>query len=106
MGKFVIAAFRPKPGKEELLREVLRDHMPTLRKEGLITDRPAYLMQSSDGVYLEVFEWKSNATIDKAHKSETVRKLWARFEEACNYVPTGSVKGIDTLFPNFDSVIL
>jgi len=33
MGVFVIAAYRPKKGKERLLRDVLKDHLPILRKE-------------------------------------------------------------------------
>jgi len=39
MGLFVICAYRPKPGQEKLLRKILKDHVPILRKEGLATDR-------------------------------------------------------------------
>ena len=40
MGIYAIAAYRPKKGKERLFREVLKDHLPILRKERLVTDRP------------------------------------------------------------------
>ena len=33
MGVYVIAAYRPKKGKEQRLRDVLKDHLPILRKE-------------------------------------------------------------------------
>ena len=59
MGVFVIAAYRPKKGKERLLRDVLKDHLPILRKERLLTDRPPYLMRAADGTFVEVFESKS-----------------------------------------------
>ena len=39
MPDIVIAAYRPKPGKDEALRALLRDHVPFLRREGLVTDR-------------------------------------------------------------------
>src|SRR2546430_10664841 len=67
MGVFVIAAYRPKKGKERLLRDVLKDHLPILRKERLVTDRPPYLMRAADGTFVEVFEWKSAAAIEAAH---------------------------------------
>src|SRR5881397_1239919 len=64
MGVFVIAAYRPKKGKDRLLRDVLKDHLPILRKERLVTDRPPYLMRAADGTFVEVFEWKSSAAIE------------------------------------------
>jgi len=36
---YAIAAYRPKKGKERLLREVLMDHISILRKERLVTSR-------------------------------------------------------------------
>ena len=46
MGRFVIAAYRPKPGHEDALLRELRDHLPVLRREGLVTDRPPYVMRT------------------------------------------------------------
>ena len=46
---YAIAAYRPKKGKERTLPEVLKDHLPILRKERLVTDRPPYLMRAADG---------------------------------------------------------
>jgi hypothetical protein len=59
MGKFVIVAYRPRPGKEQELLQLTREHLPILRSEGLATDRPSYVMKSADGTIVEVFEWKS-----------------------------------------------
>ena len=59
MGKFVIVAYRPRPGKEQELLQLTREHLPILRSQGLATDRPLYVMKSADGTIIEVFEWKS-----------------------------------------------
>jgi quinol monooxygenase YgiN len=106
MGLIVIAAFRPKPGKEEKLRDVLRDHVPLLRREGLITDRPSCVMKARDGTYLEIFEWKSQDAIDAAHENGEVATLWARFEAASECVNPGLVVEFNDLFPHFEPVEL
>ena len=102
MGVIVIATFRPKPGKNELLMEAVREHLPVLRNEGLITDRKGYAMISEDGSIIEVFEWKSEEAIEKAHNSEAVLKLWKKFEEACEYIPLKELKESSSIFPGFE----
>ncbi len=106
LGIYAIAAYRPKRGKEQQLREVLKDHLPILRKEGLVTDRPPYLMRAADGTFVEVFEWKSAAAIETAHENPQVRAMWARFEAACTYESLGNLKESKDLFANFESVEL
>jgi hypothetical protein len=39
-----IVAYRPRAGKEALLRELTRQHLPVLRAQGLVTDRPSSVM--------------------------------------------------------------
>lgn len=102
MGVFVIVTFKPKPGKEDLLMEAVREHLPVLRNENLITDRKGYAMRSEDGSIIEVFEWKSEEAIEKAHKSEAVLKLWKKFEEACTYIPLSELKESKNVFPGFE----
>ncbi len=106
MGQFVIAAYRPRSGKEDALRRILKDHLPILRREGLATDRPPYLMRASDGTFVEVFEWKSAKAVEDAHHNANVLKMWARFEEACEYVSLTSLEETKGPFPNFDAVDL
>jgi hypothetical protein len=104
MGLFVIATFRPRPGKEQQLLTVLRDHMPTLRSQSLITDRPAYVMRAKDGTILEVFEWKSAEAIEQAHTNPVVGKLWGRFVACCEYGTLSSVEESKQMFPNFEPI--
>jgi hypothetical protein len=100
----VIVAYRPRPGKEALLLELTRRHLPVLRAEGLATDRPSLAMRAADGTIVEVFEWKSQAAIDSAHGNPAVAKMWERYAEACEYVPLKSLKEAGDLFAGFEPI--
>ncbi|MCA0989284.1 hypothetical protein [Guptibacillus algicola] len=63
-----IALYRPHPGKEDELLEIVKDHLPTLQRENLIKDRMPLHLQAIDGTILEIFEWKSVAAKDEAHQ--------------------------------------
>lgn len=104
MGQFVIACYRPKEGHEEhLLNEVLR-HVPTLRQQGLATDRSPYLMRSKDGTIVEVFEWKSEDAVQAAHNDPVVAEMWKRFEEACDYVALNHLEESTLPFAPFEPI--
>ena len=49
MGRFVIAAFRPRPAKTGQLHALVEKHWRVLLSEGLVTERPRYAMQADDG---------------------------------------------------------
>ena len=68
-GVCVIVAYRPKPGKEAELLALVRARVPTLRQEGLVTERAPVIMRAKDGTLLEVSEWKSRAAIEAAHQN-------------------------------------
>jgi hypothetical protein len=102
----VIVAYRPRPGKEALLLELTKSHVPILREQCLATDRPAYAMRAADGTIIEVFEWKSQAAIDSAHTNPVVLKMWERYGEVCEYAPLISVKECSNLFAGFEPIDL
>ncbi|MEO8446535.1 MAG: hypothetical protein ABI528_03525 [bacterium] len=106
MGIFVITCFKPKPGKDALLLEAVTEHMPVLRKAGLVTERECYAMKGKDGSIIEVFEWKSQEAINEAHKNESVLKLWKKFEESSDYVPYGTTEEAKQVFPGFEPINL
>jgi quinol monooxygenase YgiN len=60
MDIIAIASYLPKKGKEKKFLRLLKNHIPTLRAEGLISDKDAYRMQAENGTIIEVFEWKSS----------------------------------------------
>ncbi|MBV8082601.1 MAG: hypothetical protein JO293_07615 [Candidatus Eremiobacteraeota bacterium] len=104
MGVYAIAAYRPHAGKATMLLECVRDHMPVLREQGLITDRPAHVMRAKDGTIVEVFEWQSGDAIERAHSNAAVRALWERFGQASDYVPIGTLPECSDMFANFEAV--
>lgn len=104
MGVMVIAAYRPKPGRARDLLQVVRDHLPVLRKESLVTERPPTVMRAEDGTILEIFEWRSPQAIADAHENPRVRALWDRFEEACELVRLRDLPEVERLFPGFEPI--
>ena len=101
-GVCVIVAYRPKPGKEKELLDLVRWRVPTLRKEGLATDRLPMIMRSKDGTIVEVSEWKSQEAIDAAHKNKNVWTMWNKFFELCDCVPFKTLAEAEEMFPNFE----
>ncbi len=106
MGRFVIVAYTPKPNKSEQLLATVKKHLAVLRKEGLVTDKPAYLMRAENGTIVEVFEWKSSEAINYAHENAAVQALWAEFSEVCEYTPLTQLKETHELFAEFDALEL
>ncbi|MBL8006708.1 MAG: hypothetical protein JNJ56_04205 [Ignavibacteria bacterium] len=104
MGIIVITCFKPKQNMDSELLDVIRDHMPVLRKEGLVTDRECIVMKSKNGNIIEVFEWKSNDAINDAHKNKNVLLLWERFEKVCDYQSLSCIEESKLLFPGFEPV--
>ena len=100
----VIVAYRPLPGKEAVLLDLTRKHLPVLRAQGLATERPSFAMRAADGTILEVFEWKSKAAMEGAHRNPAVIEMWKRYAEACEYVPLRSLKEAGDLFAGFEPV--
>jgi quinol monooxygenase YgiN len=106
MGRFVIVAYAPKPGKTEQLLAAVRKHLQVLQAENLVTDRPAYVMRTADGTILEVFEWRSAEAIAKAHSTPAVQALWAEFGAACDYRPLSGIAECQQMFAEFEPVTL
>ena len=101
----VIAAYRPKPGKDQELRKLVREHRRTLDAARLITPRPTVLLRArSDGTVVEIFEWVSAKAADEAHLNPAVRKLWNRFAKIADFVPLSSIQEADKVFSPFETL--
>src|ERR1700730_262810 len=103
-GVVVIVAYRPKPGKENELVDLVRSRVPTLRKEGLVTDRAPTIMRSRDGTIIEVSEWKPHQAIDAAHKNPNVLAMWNKFFAICDSVPLKTLVEAEEMFAGFEPV--
>lgn len=103
-GHMVIALYRPKPGGAEGLLGEIRQHLPTLRRLGLATDRPAMLLRAKDGTFLEIFEWTSAEAVAQAHSHPEVQAMWGRFNQFAEYGTLGSLSEAADMFPHFEWV--
>ena len=106
MGKFVIVAYRPLPGKDQELLQLTREHLPILRSQGLATDRPSYVMRAADGTIIEVFEWKSAEAIAAAHQNPVWQAMCGRYSETCDYISLENLSESKNMFAEFDAVDL
>jgi hypothetical protein len=104
MGQFSIACYKPKPGKDAELLEIVKGHVPILRQEGLATARPVHAMRAADGTILEVFEWESLDAIAAAHKNPNVLVMWGRFNEACDIVKLVDLAESKAMFAGFTPI--
>jgi len=106
MGHFVIARYKPFPGQEAALLSLVREHIPILKKEALVTNRIPYVMRASDGSLIEVFEWKSEKAIEQAHSNPRVLKMWEDFGAVCEFKPFSTLPEAKEMFPGFEPVDL
>ena len=102
--RIVIVAYRPKPGKQDILLAEVRDHVHLLRSEGLATDRLPVVLRARDGAIIEIFEWASPAAIEEAHSNPRVQAMWARFAQVCDYAPLNTLPESADLFAEFEPV--
>jgi len=105
MGDMVIVAYRPKPGKEDELLALTRDHVSELRGLALATDRPALATRSKGGIIVEVFEWHDGA-INTAHTHPQVLAMWERYAAVCDYVPLHELPEARDMFAQFEPLEL
>jgi len=103
-GVLVIVAYRPKLGKEKETLELVRSRVPTLRKEGLVTDRAFIIMRALNGTIIEVSEWKSLEAIDAAHKNPIVLAMWNKFFEVCECIPLNKLTESAEMFAGFEPI--
>ena len=101
----VICRYQLKPGAEpEMLRLIAR-HWPTLHRAGLVTDEPPRVFRGLPGksgagrgtqprVLVEVFDWKSAASAEVAHRSPEVMAIWEPMGALCEAME----------FPHFERI--
>lgn len=99
--RIVIVCYKPKAGKKEALRQLMKEHLLILKQQGLVTERASIMMEAKDGTIIEVFEWKSKSAIEKAHTNPVILEMWGKYAEACEYIPIGNIEEAANLFSDF-----
>lgn len=76
----VICLYRVTPGREAEFTTLLARHWPTLHALDLVTDDPVqrYRGAERDGrpLFVEIFNWKSEAAAQRAHQHPEVMAVW------------------------------
>jgi len=102
--KIAMAMYKPKKGKSEELKNILKEHLPTLRKMELITERPPLLLESENGTIIEIFEWTGDAAKDAAHKHPAIRVIWGKMMDICSFPSLKDLPEAKHSFPNFTRI--
>ena len=80
---------------------MIDQHVPTLRKLELITDRPAVLARSGNGTYVEIFEWRESG---RAHEHPEVARIWEAMEQVADLPSLDSLEEAGRTFPHFEPI--
>jgi hypothetical protein len=104
MGSISVACYKPKPGCEEALLRLVRNHLPPLREQGLVTDRASIVMRIAEGTIVEIFEWVSQEAIAGAHSNPAVIDLWPRFGAVCSYEIPSNIPEFQQMFAHFEAI--
>jgi quinol monooxygenase YgiN len=103
-GSLSLSRIGPSPGKESETLDLVRNRVPTLRKEALVTERTPIIMRARDGTIIEVSEWKSREAIDAAHKNPNILAMWNRFFAVCDCVPLNQLPESGEMFADFEPI--
>lgn len=79
----VIVTYIVKKGKEKAFEKILRRHWKQLSKENLATSQAPFLLRDPENpsVYKEIFEWKNQNAMRKAHMFPSIKKIWDQMTE-------------------------
>ena len=104
MGSISVACYKPWPGRDQALLELVRNHLPPLRAEGLVTERAPIAMRCANGTIVEIFEWVSQEITVGAHKNPVVLDLWKQFEAVCAYETPANIAEFQNMFGHFEPI--
>ena len=76
-----LVIYRPKPGAGSALEALVRTHIPTLKRLGLLGTGQSSAFRAEDKrshavVYVEIFDWKDGRASDVAHQTPEVMAIW------------------------------
>jgi hypothetical protein len=104
--QIVFALYQPHDGKDAELRRILGQHVSTLRRLELATDRPTVLMKTRNGTYIEIFEWSTPEAAGLAHQHPEVAKVWEAMGKVADLRTLDSIEETKVRFPHFEPVNL
>ena len=100
-GVIVIVAYRPKPEKETELLKLVRNRVPTLRKEGLVTDREPIIMRARTGRSSKC-QMEIAGAIEAAQKIQTSSLCGRSSSRSAIAFRSETLAEAEEMFPNFE----
>ena len=79
--ELALAAYRPRPEREDDFLVFLHEELALLRRRGHVTERRAPVVRAPKGELLVVLEWSSDHAVDDAHADPDVLEIWDRKAE-------------------------
>ena len=104
--RIVFAVYKPRAGGDGALRKLMAEHVPTLRRLELVTDRAPVCVQSSNGAYIEVFEWVSDEAAERAHDHPDVARIWEAMEKVAEFKSLASLPEAAKAFSHYEPISL
>ena len=103
-GIVVICSYQPKPGHEDVARRLMAQHVPLLRRHGLITERAVVQGAGKNGELVEIFEWASEEKSRSAPGIPEIGAHWKAMREAMDFIPLASLPEAQRSFAHFTPV--
>jgi hypothetical protein len=104
----VLALYQVAKENEKTLLKLLPKKRSYFLKAGYITRRPPILLRSRQNpeIFIEIFEWKNDDAVAKAHQDLKVRAIWEEMDKLCKKIGQGldEVPEFANPFPHFDAI--
>lgn len=104
----VLALYQVAKENEKALLKLLPKKRRYFLKTGYATKRLPILLRSRENpeIFIEIFEWKSQEAVAKAHQGPKVRAIWDEMDKLCKRIGQGlnEIPEFATPFPHFDPV--
>jgi hypothetical protein len=104
MGSIFVTCYKPRPGCENALLNLVHQHLAPPPAEGLVTDRTPILKRTANGTIVEVLEWVSQDAIAGARRNPVVLDLWKHFEAVCWHETPSNLPELQNMFSHFEPV--
>ena len=77
----MLVTYRPKEGKGAELFELVKKHLPALKRVGLLADEPTAIYRATDkrsgkSYFVEMFSWRDEEAPGIAHQLPEVMAVW------------------------------
>ena len=103
--ELALAAYRPRPGREDDFLVFLYEELELLRRQGHVTERRAPVVRAPKGELLVVLEWSTDHAVDDAHADPDVLEVWDRKAELAEYIAPAALSGSDIPFARWPVIV-